>query len=72
MLGSIETHTGPPVVKEKEKKVKEAKGYKQKLKRHKDAVLIIHSMDGINGDSLMSGSADHTVRSKYFELITAF
>lgn len=50
--------------KEKDKKVKEAKGYKTKLKRHKDAVLVIHSVDGINGEFLMSGSADHTVRSK--------
>ena len=51
--------------KEKEKKVKEAKGYKTKLKRHKDAVLVIHSVDGVNGEFLMSGSADHTVRSKF-------
>ena len=46
--------------------MKEAKGYKTKLKRHKDAVLVIHSVDGINGEFLMSGSADHTVRSKLF------
>ena len=65
MLASAAPETGPPPVKEKEKKVKEAKGYKQKLKRHKDAVLIIHSVDGMNGDFLMSGSADHTVRRKY-------
>ena len=52
--------------KEKDKKVKEAKGYKTKLKRHKDAVLVIHSVDGIDGEFLMSGSADHTVRSKLF------
>jgi WD40 repeat protein len=32
------------------------------LKRHKDAVLAIHSVDGIEGRFLMSGSADHTVR----------
>ena len=65
MLASAAPETGPPPVKEKEKKVKEAKGYKQKLKRHKDAVLIIHSVDGMSGDFLMSGSADHTVRRKY-------
>lgn len=41
---------GAPVVKEKEKKVKEAKGYKTKIKRHKDAVLSIHSVDGIKGE----------------------
>ena len=38
-----------PVVKEKEKKVKEAQGYKTKIKRHKDAVLSIHSVDGLEG-----------------------
>ena len=55
-----------PVQKqEKEKKVKDAKAYKSKLKRHKDAVLAIHSVDGIKGEYLISGSADHTVRSKY-------
>jgi hypothetical protein len=53
-----------PVKAEKEKKVKEAKGWKSKLKRHKDAVLAIHSVDGIDGRFLMSGSADHTVRRK--------
>jgi hypothetical protein len=54
----------PAAPKEKEKKVKDAKAYKSKLKRHKDAVLAIHSVDGINGDFLISGSADHSVRSK--------
>ena len=38
-----------PQVKEKEKKVKEAKGYKTKIKRHTDAVLSIHSVDGLEG-----------------------
>ena len=51
-----------PVVKEKEKKIKESKGYKTKIKRHKDAVLSIYSVEGINGELLISGSADHTVR----------
>ena len=70
MLGNQEAqNTGPPQVKEKEKKVKEAKGYKQKLKRHKDAVLVIHSVDGIDGDNLLSGSADHTVRCKFIHFI---
>lgn len=50
---------------DKEKKVKDAKAYKSKLKRHKDAVLSIHSVDGIEGKFLISGSADHSVRSKY-------
>ena len=55
---------------DKAKKVKEAKAYKLKLKRHKDAVLSIYSQDGINGQFLISGSADHTCRSKYnFNLI---
>ena len=47
---------------EREKRFKEVKGYKSKIKRHKDAVLKIHSMQGIGGDMLISGSADHTVR----------
>lgn len=38
-----------PVEKEKEKKIKETKGYKTKIKRHKDAVLSIHSVDGLEG-----------------------
>ena len=50
------------MVKEKEKKVKEAKGYKNKIKKHKDAVLSIHSVDGLEGYILISGSADHTVK----------
>jgi len=54
----------PAVPKQKENKVKDAKAYKSKLKRHKDAVLSIHSVDGIDGEYLISGSADHTVRSK--------
>jgi hypothetical protein len=33
----------------KEKKLKENKAYKTRLKRHKDAVLSIHSVDGIDG-----------------------
>lgn len=48
----------------KEKKIKEAKGYKTKIKRHRDAILSIHSLDGIDGELLISGSADHTVRCK--------
>lgn len=48
----------------KEKKIKEAKGYKTKIKRHRDAILSIYSIDGIDGELLISGSADHTVRCK--------
>lgn len=61
----MESSTTPaPALKDKEKRFKEAKAYKSKLKRHKDAVLNLHSIDGINGQFLVSGSADHTVRSK--------
>jgi hypothetical protein len=51
--------------KDKVSKVKDAKGYKTKLKRHKDAVLCLHSVDGIEGEFIMSGSADHSVRCMY-------
>lgn len=37
-------------------------GFKNKLKRHKDAVLHLHSIDGADGSILISGSADHSVR----------
>ena len=47
---------------DKGKKVKDAKAYKLKIKRHKDAVLSLYSQDGINGSHLVSGSADHTCR----------
>lgn len=46
----------------KEKRIKESKGYKTKIKRHRDAILSIYSLDGIDGDLLISGSADHSVR----------
>lgn len=52
----------------KEKKIKEAKGYKTKIKRHRDAILSIYSIDGIDGELLISGSADHTVRCKSITL----
>ena len=54
----------PPVAKVKERKTKITKGCKFKLKRHRDAVLALHSSDGVEGDFLISGSADHTVRCK--------
>jgi len=44
--------------------VKEAKAYKTKLKRHKDSVLALYSDTGIDSQFLLSGSADHSVRSK--------
>lgn len=58
----------PPVAKDEDKKnqkkFKESKAYSRKIKRHKDAVLAIHSVSGIDGKLLISGSADHTCRSK--------
>ena len=51
--------------KKKKKTIKEAKGYSRKIKRHKDAVLALHSVDGLTGEFLISGSADHTCRSKF-------
>lgn len=68
MLGGAEGGGGAI----KEKKIKEAKGYKTKIKRHKDAVLSIHSVDGIQGELLISGSADHTVRSKCPHILFCF
>jgi WD40 repeat protein len=38
------------------------KAYKKKLKRHKDAVLTIHSPNGIDGGILLSGSADDCIK----------
>ena len=49
-------------MKEREKKFKDTKSYKMKIKRHKDAILKLQSVDGIAGNLLISGSADHTVR----------
>jgi WD40 repeat protein len=33
-----------------------------RLKRHQDAILALHSPDGINGNELVSGSADEKLR----------
>jgi WD40 repeat protein len=33
-----------------------------KIKRHTDAVVSLYSVDGLDGDILISGSADHTCR----------
>ena len=49
----------------KKTKVKEAKGYKNRIrKQHKDTVLSVYSVNGLNGDPplLISGSSDHTVK----------
>ena len=67
MLGVAEGSGGAS----KEKKMKEAKGYKTKIKRHRDAILSIHSIDGIDGELLISGSADHSVRCKLFSISKA-
>ena len=45
---------------EKKKKFKDAKAYKYRLKKHKDAVISICSQDGINSTTLISGSSDHS------------
>ena len=47
------------------------KGYKKKLKRHKDAVLTIHSPKGFEGGLLVSGSADHSIRSNHSIILTS-
>ena len=62
-----------PVIKEKDnKKVKEAKAYKTKIKRHKDAVITLYSKEGIEGEFLTSASSDQTVRSKYLIALSCF
>jgi F-box and WD-40 domain protein 1/11/F-box/WD-40 domain protein 7 len=40
-----------------------SKAYKKKLKRHKDAVLSLYSPKGMDGGLLVSGSADHSIRT---------
>ena len=52
------------------KKFKEVKGYKNKIKRHRDAILKLHSVDGDDSELLISGSADHTVRGKLEYFLT--
>ena len=47
--------------------VKQVKVYKKKLKRHNDQVMSIYSPKGIEGGILVSGSADHEIRSKKFK-----
>ena len=42
--------------------MKEEKPYKQRLKRHQDAVLALYSPDGIEGSLICSGSADEKLR----------
>lgn len=42
--------------------MKTVKPYKLKIKRHTDAVVSLCSVDGANGNILISGSADHTCR----------
>ena len=43
------------------------KVYKKKLKRHNDQIMSIYSPLGIEGGILVSGSADHEIRSNYQE-----
>jgi len=40
-----------------------SKAYKKKLKRHKDSVISLYSPKGIDGGLLISGSADHSIRT---------
>ena len=56
----------PPgmAVKKKEKKETKERFYKSRCKKHKDSVVALRSLDGPLGTMFMSGSNDHTVRSK--------
>lgn len=47
---------------EEEKKYKPPRSYLMRLKRHQDAILALHSPDGISGCELVSGSADEKLR----------
>ena len=44
------------------KPVKEPKPYLMRLKRHQDAILALHSPQGITGSLVVSGSADERLR----------
>ena len=46
------------------------KVFKKKLKRHNDQVMSIYSPKGIEGGILISGSADHEIRSKLYRGLT--
>ena len=57
---------------------KPPKAYIQRIKRHQDAILALHSPHGIEGRELVSGSADEKLRiwnmkekkvSKYIDVI---
>lgn len=48
----------------------QVKVYKKKLKRHNDQVMQIYSPKGIEGGILVSGSADHEIRSKQISVIS--
>ena len=40
------------------KPIKSVKPYAMRLKRHQDAILALHSPQGIDGSLVVSGSAD--------------
>ena len=44
------------------KPIKAAKPYAMRLKRHQDAILALHSPQGIEGSLVVSGSADEQLR----------
>jgi WD40 repeat protein len=55
----------------KRPKIKEAKSYKTKVKRHREAVIQLYSVNGDKSELMLSGSADNTARGKYILLIVA-
>ena len=54
-----------PMELTKRSKIKEAKAYKTKVKRHREAVIQLFSVNGDKSELMLSGSADNTARGKY-------
>ena len=54
-------YNGPKVIPSMKIKIKEPKRYKLKLKRLDDAILSLHSPQGVKGDILIACSADNQV-----------
>ena len=48
----------------KRSKIKESKSYKTKVKRHREAVIQLYSVNGDKSELMLSGSADNTARGK--------
>jgi WD40 repeat protein len=57
--GSIESFEGDG---KPGKKFKEVKPYVNRLKRHTDAILVLHTLNGEHGNMMVSGSADEKIR----------